>query len=70
MGNRGELLTLEQLAKKAETSEATIKRILQAGYLESKKIGRCRFVYYRDFLRASWEYEQNKLPKGRKKEVS
>ena len=64
---RGELLTLEQLAVKAETSEATIKRILQSGYLESKKIGRFRFVYYRDFLRAAWEYEQNKLPKGRKR---
>lgn len=66
-GKRGELLTLQQLAEKAETSEATIKRIIQSGYLESKKIGRHRFVYYRDFLRASWEYECNKLPKGRKK---
>ena len=68
-GRRGELLTLQQLAEKADTSEATIKRILQAGYLDSKKIGRSRFVYYRDFLRAAWEYEQNKLPKGRKKVV-
>lgn len=65
----GDLVSLQTLAKKAEISESTIKRIIQMGYIEPIKIGGRRYMYYRDFLRAYWEYETNKLPKGRKKEA-
>ena len=65
----GDLVSVQTLAKKAEISESTIKRIIQLGYIEPIKIGGRRYVYYRDFLRAYWEYETNKLPKGRKKEA-
>jgi len=62
----GDLVSLQTLAKKAEISESTIKRIIQMGYIEPIKISRRRYVYYRDFLRAYWEYETNKERSGRK----
>ena len=63
---RGELFTVEQLVEKAEVSEATIKRIIQKGFVDYIKVGRVRYIYYRDFLRGAWEYEQSKERPGRK----
>ena len=65
--NGGDLVSVQTLAKKAEISESTIKRIIQLGYIEPIKIGGRRYMYYRDFLRAYWEYETNKERGGRKK---
>lgn len=62
----GDLLTVEEIAKRADVSESTVKRIIQAGYVEPVKIGRIRMIYYRDFLRGAWEYESNKDRPGRK----
>ena len=63
----GDLLSVQSIAKKGELSESTIKRIIQLGYIEPIKIGGRRYMYYRDFLRAYWEYETNKERSGRKK---
>lgn len=62
----GDLLSVQSTAKKAEVSESTIKRIIQMGFIEPIKIGGRRYMYYRDFLRAVWEYEQAKERSGRK----
>ena len=62
----GDLLSVQSIAKKGELSESTIKRIIQLGYIEPVKIGGRRYMYYRDFLRAFWEYETNKGRGGRK----
>ena len=62
----GDLVSLQTLAKKAEISKSTIKRIIQMGYIEPIKISGRRYMYYRDFLRAYWEYETNKERGGRK----
>lgn len=62
----GDLLSLQSVAKKSGVSESTIKRIIQLGYIEPIKISGRRFMYYRDFLRAQWEYESNKERSGRK----
>ena len=64
--SRGELMELRQIAQKAEISESTIKRIIQGGHVEPIKIGRNRFIHYRDFLRAYWDYECSKERLGRK----
>ena len=62
----GDLLSVQSIAKKGGLSESTIKRIIQLGYIEPVKIGGRRYMYYRDFLRAYWEYETNKERGGRK----
>ena len=62
----GDLLSVQSIARKADVSESTIKRIIQQGFIEPIKIGGRRYMYYRDFLRAVWEYEQAKERSGRK----
>lgn len=62
----GDLLSVQSIAKKAEVSESTIKRVIQLGFIEPIKIGGRRYMYYRDFLRAMWEYESEKERPGRK----
>lgn len=65
--SKGELLTVRDVATKAEISEATVKRILQVvDNVDVVKISGTRFIYYRDFLRAAWEYESSKERPGRK----
>lgn len=64
--SKGELISIQDLPAKAGVSESTVKRIIQAGFVEPVKIGRTRFVYYRDFLRGAWEYESDKERPGRK----
>lgn len=64
---RGELLPIRELAKRAEVSESTVKKILQLiDNVDVLKISGVRFIYYRDFLRAAWEYESSKERPGRK----
>ena len=63
---KGALLSVQSIARKAEVSESTIKRVIQLGFIEPIKIGGRRYMYYRDFLRAVWEYEQAKERSGRK----
>lgn len=63
---KGALLSVQSIARKAEISESTIKRIIQLGYIEPIKIGGRRYMYYRDFLRAVWEYEEKKERSGPK----
>jgi len=62
----GDLLTLQGISEKAGVSESTVKRIIQGGHIKPIKIGRYSFMYYRDFLRAYWEYECSKERQGRK----
>lgn len=62
----GDLLSVQSIARKADVSESTVKRIIQQGYIEPLKIGGRRYMYYRDFLRAVWEYESEKERPGRK----
>ena len=63
---KGELLSIDKLVEKSGVSEATIKRILKGGFVDVTRIGGVRFVYYREFLRGAWEYEQAKERPGRK----
>jgi hypothetical protein len=63
---KGQLIAVNDLPEKAGISATTVKRMLQGGYVESIKIGRTRFVYYREFLRGAWKYESSKERPGRK----
>lgn len=62
--SKGQLVTLPQAAKMAGISEATIRRMISDGWIETYQIAGSRWLYYRDFLRASWEREQKKDPRG------
>lgn len=64
--SRGQLMSIPEVVEKADVSEATVKRIIQGGYVVAKRIGGVRYIYYRDFLRGAWEYEQAKERPGRK----
>lgn len=63
---RGQLMPIKELIEKSGISEATVKRIIHQGYVKAIKIGTVRHIYYRDFLRGAWEYEQAKERPGRK----
>ena len=51
---KGELLTFAQLAGRGGVSLSTVKRIVSNGRAEVHKKGGVNYVYYREFLRASW----------------
>lgn len=62
----GDLLSVQDIAERAEVSESYIKRLIQNDFIAPIRIGGRRFMYYRDFLRAVWAYEQVKERPGRK----
>jgi len=61
---KGQLMTIPQAAVKSGLSESTIRKYLSKGYLESHKISRNVFIYYRELLRASWTAAQKDLNRG------
>lgn len=63
--SKGQLIRVNELSEREDISLETINRIIREGYVISYKIGGTRFVHYRDFLRGSWLYEQNRKPGGR-----
>ena len=65
-----QLLNLRDAAAKAEITYETLRKMINAGYIRKVMIESIPLVYYRELLRGSWEYEQNKKPGGRPRKVT
>ena len=62
--SNGDLMTTKDAAERAGISSSTLLTMVNAGYIKKYKIGMHGFVHYRDVLRGSWQFEQDKKYHG------
>lgn len=69
MHKNDQLMGVKEAAKLGGITYETLRKMINAGYVEKHIIDDIPFIYYRELLRGSWEYEKAKKPGGRPRKI-